>query len=114
MVGIRLPRSITVPDLTTRQYERSQFVRCNTFGHAWFDYDNSEWKPQWGLPLVLRCERCGTERRDTIGATGQKVGRSYIYPEGYKYEKGTRPNRDTFRLMFFELRQREQKRKRSA
>ena len=29
--------------LTTRQYEQTQYVRCYTIGHAWFDYDNSVW-----------------------------------------------------------------------
>lgn len=87
-------------ELTTRQYEKTQFVRCNTFGHAWFDYDNSDWTPSWGEPLVLRCERCGSERRDTISSsTGEIVGRSYFHPEGYKYEKGTRPSRAEFRIL---------------
>ena len=87
-------------DLTTQQYERTQFVRCNTFGHAWFDYDNSDWIPEWGEPLVLRCERCGSERRDTIStSTGDIVGRHYFHPEGYRYEKGTRPTRAEFRIL---------------
>ena len=80
-------------ELTTAQYEKTQFVRCNTIGHAWDDYDNSDWKPMWGDPLVLRCERCGSERRDTIGAAGQVIGRQYMHPEGYKYAKGTKPTR---------------------
>ena len=84
--------------LTTAQYDRSQYLRCSTYGHAWFDYD-SNWTPMWGTPLTLRCERCGTERRDTIGAAGQVVGRHYDYPTGYKYSKGTRPTRSQFRQM---------------
>jgi len=93
--------------LTTRQHERTQFVRCYTIGHAWFDYDNSDWTPEWGDPLVLRCERCGSERRDTIGATGNIVGRHYFHPEGYKYDKGTRPTKDEFRRSLLDIKRRE-------
>ncbi len=94
-------------DLTTAQYEQSQYVRCHTIGHAWFDYDNSEWRPQFGDPLVLRCERCGTERRDVIGAIGQIVHRHYDYPDGYKYGRGELPTRGEFRRMLIEQRIRE-------
>jgi len=85
--------------LTTQEYEKTQFIRCNTFGHAWFDYDNSDWEPEWGEPLVLRCERCGSERRDTIGSNGNIVGRHYFHPDGYAYAKGTRPTRSEFRIL---------------
>ena len=95
--------------LTTRQYERTQYTRCYTIGHAWFDYDSSDWNPQWGLPLVLRCERCGSERRDKIGNRGEIIGRSYFYPEGYKYSKGTRPTKNEFRQMLLAQRILEQR-----
>lgn len=101
-------------DLTTAQHERTQFIRCNTIGHAWFDYDNSDWRPTFGDPLVLRCERCGTERRDSIGSSGQLVQRSYDYPEGYKYGRGERPNRSEFRRMLLEQRIRESRQARKA
>ena len=85
--------------LTTAEFEKTQYIRCNTIGHAWFDYDNSDWKPMFGDPLVLRCERCSTERRDTIGASGQIIARHYFHPEGYKYARGTKPSRAEFRRM---------------
>lgn len=97
---------------TTAQFERDQFVRCNTYGHAWFDYDNSDWTPAFGTPLVLRCERCGSERRDTIGAAGQVIGRNYFHPEGYKYARGTKPTRAEFRLLLFMAKIEEQRAKR--
>jgi hypothetical protein len=100
--------------LTTRQHERTQFVRCNTFGHAWFDYDTSDWIPKFGKPLVLRCERCGSERRDSIGASGNVIARHYLHPEGYKYAKGTRPSRPEFRRMMFALKLQEQRAARPA
>ena len=101
-------------DLTTRQYERTQYVRCYTIGHAWFDYDNSDWKPQFGDPLVLRCERCGSERRDTVGSSGQIVQRSYFHPDDYKYPKGGRPDKGTFRKMLLEQKKRERREARKA
>ena len=86
--------------LSTQEYEKQQFIRCNTFGHAWFDYDNSDWTPEWGEPLVLRCERCGSERRDTIStSTGDIIGRHYFHPDGYSYDRGTRPTRSEFRIL---------------
>ena len=94
-------------DLTTAEYDRTQYVRCNTFGHAWFDYDSSDWTPTFGDSLVLRCERCGTERRDSIGGSGQILARHYLYPDGYKYGRGERPTRSEFRRMLLEQRIRE-------
>ena len=101
-------------DLTTAQFEKTQFVRCNTFGHAWFDYDNSDWRPSFGFALVLRCERCGTERRDAIGNAGQVIQRHYDHPEGYRYEAGTRPTRAEFRRMLLEQKVREGRRARKS
>jgi hypothetical protein len=103
-----------VSDLTTSQYEKTQFIRCNTLGHSWFDYDNSDWNPTFGDPLVLRCERCGSERRESIGASGQLLQRQYFHPEGYKYAKGTRPTRAEFRRMLLEQRVIEQRSARPA
>jgi hypothetical protein len=98
---------MAVSDLTTAQHERTQFVRCNTIGHAWFDYPSSDWVPQFGDPLVLRCERCGTERRDSIGAHGQILARSYDHPDGYKYGRGEKPSRAEFRRMLLDQQIRE-------
>lgn len=94
-------------DLTTPQWEKTQYVRCNTIGHAWFDYDNSDWVPTFGDPLVLRCERCGSERRDSIGTAGQVVARHYLHPADYKYGRGAKPTRAEFRRMLLEQRIRE-------
>lgn len=93
--------------LSTIDFEKQQFVRCQTIGHAWFDYDSSDWKPEWGDPLVLRCERCGSERRDSIGSSGDIVTRSYHHPDGYSYAKGTKPSRAEFRRMMLEQKIRE-------
>jgi len=101
-----------VSDLTTPQFEKTQFLRCNTYGHAWFEYDNSDWRPTFGFALVLRCERCGSERRDALGNSGQVVGRHYDHPDGYKYERGTRPSRTEFRTMLMEIKVREQRKTR--
>lgn len=100
--------------MTTQQHESHQYLRCNTIGHAWFEYDNSDWKPQFGVDwLVLRCERCGSERRDTIGTQGQVIARKYKHPEGYKYAKGTRPSKQQFRRMLVEQRILEARKKRT-
>jgi hypothetical protein len=94
---------------TTESHERDGFIRCNTMGHAWHDYD-SNWSTDMGTPLTLRCERCGTERRDVVGAFGQLVYRHYQYPNFYRYSRGTRPTRSDFRVMLLTQRLQEQKR----
>lgn len=97
----------------TIDHEREGFVRCGTLGHAWHDYD-STWTPEFGNPLTLRCERCGTERRDSINDWGKLLNRHYFYPPFYKYPKGTkRPSRDEFRVMLLVQRFTEAKKARS-
>jgi hypothetical protein len=106
-----------VPDtsqLTTPQYDRTQFVRCNTLGHSWYDYDSNWAVPSGTAPLTLRCERCGTERRDIINALGLLVGRSYSYPDGYRYGRGERPARSDFRMMLLQERMKEARKARRS
>jgi hypothetical protein len=84
---------------TTREHELAGALRCATLGHAWFDVD-STWKPSFGVPLTVRCERCGRERRDTLNAYGEVAARHY-WPRKPKltYQKGHRPSRSEFRRM---------------
>lgn len=90
---------------------RQQFIRCRTLGHSWIDYD-SNWKPMFGMPLTLRCERCGMERRDTIDMGGNLNGRHYTRPEGYLFTRAEEvPTRSQFRLMLLNLRNKETRRK---
>lgn len=94
------------PDLLLPRFavERQPYIRCRAIGHSWFDYD-SNWTPQWGTPLTLRCERCGMERRDTVSfITGELLNRRYTRPDNYKYERGEAPTRSEFRRLLLELR----------
>lgn len=87
-------------DLTTPQWERTQFAYCYAWGHAWDPYDGSDWRPLMGRDgVVLRCLRCGTERRELYNLRGDLSTRQYAYPDGYRYGRGERPGRDDFRLM---------------
>jgi hypothetical protein len=88
---------------TTREWQRSQYVKCYTIGHAWFDYENSDWHPEWGTGFVLRCQRCGSERRDAVDISGGLSHRSYWHPDDYKFAKGTKPTKDEFRLMMIRV-----------
>jgi hypothetical protein len=81
-------------------------------GHSWFDYDDDGEVPMDGTPLALRCDRCGTGRRDIIeDGTGELLRRSYDYPPGYRYGSGERPTRNDFRVGLIAM-QRQQRRKR--
>lgn len=94
---------------TTEEFERAQFYRCYTLGHAWFDYDDTGPPPYTGTVLALRCERCGTSRRDVVAdGTGELLWRRYEYPMGYKYGS-ERPTRDNFRVMLLRQRMDEQR-----
>jgi hypothetical protein len=63
----------------------------------------SDWVATYGgEQMTCRCERCGTERRDTIGTnTGEIVSRRYVYPDGYLYGRDDyKPTADEVRLMW--------------
>jgi hypothetical protein len=55
---------------------------CRTIGHAWFEIDTTT-KSQVGWMFWLQCERCGTQRRDTINLRGDLNSRNYVYAENY-------------------------------
>lgn len=79
------------------------YIHCGAFGHAWYEYDGSRWTPEFGMGQVVRCERCGSERRDSINRNGAIEARSYDHPDGYKMGPGQRPSRADFRRMAWEL-----------
>jgi hypothetical protein len=56
-----------------------------------------------GTPFTVRCERCGTERRDLLGTnTGEVVSRSYVYPKGYHIDQQDKPKIVDFRLAWLD------------
>lgn len=92
--------------------ERRQYIRCRTLGHSWFDYD-STWTPTFGVPLTLRCERCSTERRDTINEWGTLLARHYYKPKNYDRVRGEPSlSRADFRTMLLLIREQEKKKTR--
>jgi hypothetical protein len=79
-----------------------QYSECHgLIRHAWHIVP-SDWTPVGGEPFTVRCERCNTERRDTIGRnTGELVSRRYVYPDGYLYGRDDyKPTADEVRLMW--------------
>lgn len=84
------------------------YITCRTYGHAWFEYD-SNWTPLFGTPITLRCERCESERRDTIDSLGRVAGRRYLHPENFAYAKGERPSRADMRLALIASRLKERR-----
>lgn len=75
------------------------FSRCRTYGHSWFEYD-SHWKPAYGVPVTLRCERCDMERRDSIDRfNGRLLNRHYYYPPHYLTRKEDVLTRSEWRLV---------------
>lgn len=82
-------------------FKTYEFNRCRAYGHAWFEVAG-DWNPVLGDSLTLVCERCGTERRDTVRRDDRTLySRNYIYPDGYSLKFGgedDRPRRIDFTL----------------
>lgn len=76
------------------------YGECRLFGHAWHPVP-SDWTPEIGSPITVRCERCDMERRDTCTRdTGELMSRRYTYPVGYRIPRAETPTRSEFRLWF--------------
>ena len=72
--------------------------------HSWHEV-TSDWANVHtsGVPFTVRCDRCGTERRDVLGTnTGEVVSRSYVYPVGYHIDAVEKPKIVDFRLAWLD------------
>lgn len=67
---------------------RISHLQCRELGHNWrpwvarYDTEHNAYE------RALRCTRCRTERWETIGLSGAKLGSRYVYPEGYTAPDG--------------------------
>jgi len=85
---------VTLQDLLRRE---ADFNLCSCFGHSWA-LNRPEGLHSLGFRFRMYCQRCGTERLDTLSGIGTLVTRSYTYPEGYLFKKGGRPELSLLRL----------------
>ena len=84
-----------------------EYLECGALGHAWDLVDSNHWTASFGEPVTLRCMRCGTERRDKVMRDSRTLlGRQYIYPIAFKFERGERPTRIDFMLMSIDSKRR--------
>jgi len=66
--------------------QQANYLLCRSLGHAWDVVDADRVPKQGGMPVWLRCERCGTERHDAVSpTTGELWGRSYVYDTSYRH-----------------------------
>lgn len=71
---------------------------CRALGHAW-DVTTADWRAEFGLPLSLRCTRCGSERRDSVRPDdGLVLTRHYVHPDSYLSPDEPLPTRAEARL----------------
>lgn len=73
---------------------------CDLWRHAWFPVPG-DWDPPFqGRVETLRCERCGSERREIWQPnTGVLLYRRYVHTEGWiSYTRGEKPTMDDLRL----------------
>jgi len=100
MKRVQLKAVPDVPDGPTwgRYQECHGLIR-----HSWHIVP-SDWTPMFGTPFTVRCERCNTERRDTLGTnTGEVLSRRYVYPDGYLYGRDDyKPTADEVRLLWIQ------------
>ncbi|AKL88346.1 hypothetical protein BH789_gp065 [Gordonia phage GMA6] len=65
-----------------------RFEHCRIYGHMWDSMTITFLEGRQYLDH-LRCERCGTERRDKVNLlNGLTVSRAYTYTVGYKLKNG--------------------------
>lgn len=70
--------------MTTRLHRvQDDYLKCRSWGHMWDDY-RPLGRDRGDYVLTLRCDRCATERVDTLDSAGDVIRRNYEYPEDYK------------------------------
>lgn len=62
------------------QYDET-YLACRDLRHAWWLV--GYWRTNGHVRRTLECERCGTERTDRWTRSGERVGSSYVYDDGY-------------------------------
>jgi hypothetical protein len=60
------------------------FIECRDIGHSWTKVGTFVKGAHY--VRLLRCQRCGTERRQALDRRGAYHGNSYEYAEGYQFE----------------------------
>ncbi len=59
-------------------------LQCREMGHNWRAWVARYDEEHNAYERALRCTRCRTERWETIGLSGAKLGTHYKYPDGYQ------------------------------
>lgn len=63
------------------------YLKCRVLGHAWDEIPVTK-RPEFGVYMWFRCERCSTLRYDIVNQfNGDLLSRSYQKPSDYKREK---------------------------
>jgi hypothetical protein len=66
--------------------QQANYLLCRSVGHAWDVVAADKLSRKGGVPVWLRCERCGTERRDAVSpTTGELWARQYVYDTSYRH-----------------------------
>lgn len=67
---------------------RVSHLQCRELGHNWRPWVARYDSEHNAYERALRCTRCRTERWESIGLSGAKLGARYVYPEGYTAPEG--------------------------
>lgn len=93
--------------MSPRYRKATGFLLCRTLGHAWDVVDALSNSRYGGDPIWLRCQRCSTERHDSVDRrTGELNGRQYVYDPGYRHAFDSSfdvtPSKSDFRRLMLE------------
>lgn len=75
---------------TPDRHERDQFDLCGAMGHA-MEPIEAERGSSVGWVWLVRCTRCGTQRRDVHDIRGKVNSRSYKMTQGYRRHRDKHP-----------------------
>jgi hypothetical protein len=94
---------MTVPDDRLRAIRDIEACK-GVLRHAWYPIPSpSDRKPEFGVYIANRCERCGGERMMAVGQHGQKItGWRYVYPDKVLYRSVTAESMDQWRERYIE------------
>lgn len=73
--------------MTSTASRQAGYDRCRGVNHAWYDID-ADRNPSFGYPMWLKCDSCGTIRKDIVDRHGNVLDRQYDYPPDYKDSEG--------------------------
>ena len=101
--GADAPMSPRKPRPTAAQLRQATFTTCRTLGHAWEYINTTSYDGHVDeVVVMLRCDRCSTERDDFVRESDGDRTRTakYRHPNGYRDSEHEKLTRAQWRVRF--------------